>query len=146
MLESRQRIRYRGLVTLGPSNASSRCMAKILLVSRDGAARETLRDLLCRRGHALTARPTIAETGWPAFRARWDAAFVDLSGEGEEGLAMVATARQYEPAMRITVLDEGGDSPGLHRLAYAVSLGAEEFVCKPIDRHDANGVLDRLGL
>lgn len=121
-------------------------MAKILLVSRDGAVRGALRNLLRRRGHELTARSTIAATGWPESPSAWDAAFVDLTEEGDDGLAMVARARELEPAMRITVLDQGGDSPGLHRLACAVALGAQEFVRKPIDRLDADAVLDRLGL
>jgi len=121
-------------------------MAKILLVSRDGAVRDALRSLLRRRGHEITARSTFGATGWPRAATEWDAAFLDLAEEGDDGLAMVARAREYEPAMRITVLDEGGDSPGLHRLARAVALGAEEFVRKPIDRLDADAVLDRLGL
>ena len=121
-------------------------MARVLLVSPDAAVRDALRSLLRRRGHELTARSTFAATDWPRLPTAWHAAFLDLTEGGDDGLAMVARARELEPAMRITVLDEGGDSPGLHRMACAVALGAEEFVRKPIDRLDADAVLDRLGL
>jgi DNA-binding NtrC family response regulator len=121
-------------------------MAKILLVSADGEVEDALRRLLQSRGHDLTARSTFAAINRAGAGGEWDAAFLDLSVDGDAGLSVVAQAQGRAPTMRITVLDEGGDSPGLDRLASAIALGAEEFVRKPIDRLDADAVLDRLGL
>ena len=116
-------------------------MAKVLLISPDERVRDELGPLLRERGHELNMWPRFGTLGHP-----WDAAFFDLSEQGPQGLAAVAMARQADPGLRITVIDTGGDSPGLDRLATAVTLGAEEFMRKPIDRSDAEGLLDRLSL
>lgn len=76
----------------------------------------------------------------------WNVVFVDLSGAGAAGVEMIGVARRRRPLLRITVLDDGGHGSGLDRLARAVALGAEEFMCKPVDRDDADAALDRLGL
>jgi DNA-binding NtrC family response regulator len=120
--------------------------AKVLLISRDGRVREALGRLIRGRGHQLSLRPRFAGPIPPWLGQSWDAAFFDLSADGNQGLAAVALARQREPSLPITAIDRGGNSQGLDRLAQAVTLGAEEFMRKPIDRHDAEALLDRLHL
>ena len=120
--------------------------ANVLLISRDGRVREALGRLIRRRGHRLSVRPGFAGSTASWLGQAWDAVFFDLSKDGNQGLATVALARQRTPSLPITAIDRGGDSPGLDRLARAVTLGAEEFMRKPIDRDDAEALLDRLHL
>jgi hypothetical protein len=50
------------------------------------------------------------------------------------------------PGMRIAVIDGGRGSASLDRLARAVSLGADDFMKKPLLVSDAADVFERLGL
>jgi FixJ family two-component response regulator len=50
------------------------------------------------------------------------------------------------PDTRIAVIDGGRGCGSLDRLARAVSLGADDFMKKPVLASDAMDVLERLGL
>jgi hypothetical protein len=50
------------------------------------------------------------------------------------------------PGVRIAVIDGGRGCNSLNRLARAVSLGADDFMKKPLLVSDAMDVLERLGL
>lgn len=121
-------------------------MAKILLISPDGHVHEALGHLIRERGHQLDAETNLTATRPGRLDQYWDAAFLDLSGAGDRGLATVRLTRHRNPSVPITVIDAGGESQGFDRLARAVELGAEEFLCKPIDSGDATELLARLSL
>ncbi len=120
--------------------------AQVLLISRDGRLRDALGRLLRGRGHRLSVQACFAGPSPPWLAQAWDAAFFDLSEDGNQGLATVALAHQHRPSLPITAIDKGGNTRGLDRLAQAVTLGAEEFMRKPIDRDDAQALLERLHL
>lgn len=121
-------------------------MATILLISSDEDVQGVVEALVQPRGHTLTVRRGFGMPIPPWLCASWDAAFFDLSTDCAAGLATIALTHQRHPSLRITAIDTGGDTAGLDRLANAVSLGAEEFMQKPIDRTDAEALLDRLRL
>jgi ActR/RegA family two-component response regulator len=74
-----------------------------------------------------------------------DVVLVDLSAAGENGLAVVSHTRRHMPETRIAVIDGGRGCGSLGRLARAVSLGADDFMKKPVRMGDAADVLERLG-
>jgi len=121
-------------------------MARIALVSDDEVLRQDIQKLLSARGHATLEQPARRWGNANALSGPLDAAFVDLSTDGDGGLATVVRMRIHMPGTRIAVIDEGKGCASLERLARAVSLGADDFMKKPILESDAAGVFERLGL
>jgi ActR/RegA family two-component response regulator len=121
-------------------------MARIVLISDDGALRQDMRSLVTRRGHSMLERPAREARRADCMREPPDAAFVDLSAAGEYGLAVIVHTRLHMPRTRIAVIDGGRGCGSLERLARAVSLGADDFMKKPVLPSDAADVLERLGL
>jgi ActR/RegA family two-component response regulator len=121
-------------------------MARIVLVTDDDALRRDLRKLVGTRGHSVLDQPGRNACRGNCLEAPVDAAFVDLSTDGDDRVAAVAATRSRMPGTRIAVIDGGRGCSSLDRLARAVSLGADDFMKKPILVSDATDVLERLGL
>lgn len=123
-------------------------MAKIVLMSDDDGLRRDLRKLVSERGHSMREQPALglSQANCLCPKEPLDAAFLDLSTNGDGGLDVVALARSRMPGIRIAVIDGGRGCDSLNRLARAVSLGADDFMKKPIVVSDAADVLERLGL
>ena len=121
-------------------------MARILVVSPDEAVRKALMRLVRRRGHDRCVALSFTHQVETRAGESWDAAFIDVSAGCSEGLAAVSIARQSDPSMPIAAIDSGGNTEGLDRLARAVRLGAVEFMRMPIDRLDAEALMERLSL
>jgi DNA-binding NtrC family response regulator len=121
-------------------------MARILVVSSHESMCEALMSLATGRGHKLKVTGSAAHFELTRIGEPWDAVFIDVSAGCSEGLRMVALARQRHPSLPIAAVDNGGDSPGLDRLVRAVRLGAVEFMRMPIDRPDAEALMERLSL
>ena len=121
-------------------------MARIALMSDDDVLRQDVQRLLSERGHAMLERPARRPDQADCQGGPWDAAFVDLSADEDRGLAMVVHTRINMPGTRIAVIDGGKGCASLERLARAISLGADEFMKKPILESDAADVFERLGL
>ena len=121
-------------------------MARIVLISDDDGLRQDMRSLVTKRGHSMLEQPARAVCHVNCLREPLDAAFVDLSAVGDYGLAMIVRTRLHMPGTRIAVIDGGRGCDSLDRLARAVSLGADDFMKKPVRVSDAADVLERLGL
>jgi ActR/RegA family two-component response regulator len=121
-------------------------MARIALITDDRALRQDMRALVTRRGHSVVEQRTRGVRRATCLTEPLDAAFVDLSAVGDYGLAVIVRTRRRMPAMRIAVIDGGTGCDSLNRLARAVSLGADDFMKKPVLVSDAADVLERLGL
>ena len=121
-------------------------MARIALVSDDDVLRQDIQKLLRERGHAMLDQPARRWASADGLSRPLDAAFVDLSTNGDRGLAAVVRMRIHMPGTRIAVIDGGKGCASLDRLARAVALGADDFMKKPILESDAAGVFERLGL
>jgi ActR/RegA family two-component response regulator len=121
-------------------------MATIVLISDDRVLRRKMRALVTTRGHSMLERPALAACHATCLRKPLDAAFVDLSAVGDYGLAVIEGTRLRMPDTRIAAIDEGRGCESLNRLARAVSLGADDFMKKPVVVSDAADVLERLGL
>lgn len=121
-------------------------MARIVLISDDEVLRQDMRALVTTRGHSLRDQPARNASDPDCMREPPDAAFVDLAAAGDYGLAVIVHARLHLPETRIAVIDGGTGCGSLDRLARAVSLGADDFIKKPVLAADAADVLDRLGL
>lgn len=121
-------------------------MARIVLISDDAALRQDMRALATTRGHSMREQPARDARHADCMKEPLDAAFVDLSAAGEYGLAVIVHTRLHMPGTRITAIDGGRGCSSLARLGRAVSLGADDFMKKPVLASDAADVLDRLGL
>lgn len=123
-------------------------MARIVLISDDDILRRDMRKLVSERGHSMREQPALrlCRDNCLCPKEPVDAAFLDLSTNGDRGLAVLVLARTRMPGMRIAVIDGGRGCASLDRLARAVSLGADDFMKKPILVSDAADVLERLGL
>jgi ActR/RegA family two-component response regulator len=123
-------------------------MARIVLISDDDVLRRDMRKLVSERGHSMREQPALRLCRDTCLcpPEPLDAAFLDLSSHGDCGLAAVMLARSRMPGMRIAVIDGGRGSASLDRLARAVSLGADDFMKKPLLVSDAADVFERLGL
>jgi ActR/RegA family two-component response regulator len=123
-------------------------MARIVLISDDDVLRRDMRKLVSERGHSMREQPALrlCRDNGLCPSEPWDAAFLDLSSDGDRGLAVVVLARWSMPGIRIAVIDGGRGCASLDRLARAVALGADDFMKKPILVSDAADVFERLGL
>lgn len=121
-------------------------MARIVLISDDDVLRRDMRSLVTRRGHAMLEQPARGPRRANGLRKPLDAALVDLSAADDYGLAVIMRTRLDMPGTRIAVIDGGRGCDSLGRLARAVSLGADDFMKKPLLVSDAADVLERLGL
>jgi ActR/RegA family two-component response regulator len=115
-------------------------------MSDDEVLRRDLRTLVSERGHSMLEQPALGSCQANRLPEPLDAAFLDLSTDGDGGLAAVVLARSRMPSTRIAVIDGGRGCASLNRLARAVSLGADDFMKKPILVSDATDVFERLGL
>jgi len=105
-----------------------------------------MRALVIARGHSMMVQPAAGVCHATCLGERLDAAFVDLSAAGDYGLVVIEGTRLRMPDMRIAAIDGGRGCDSLNRLARAVSLGADDFMKKPVVVSDAADVLERLGL
>jgi ActR/RegA family two-component response regulator len=121
-------------------------MATIALISDDDVLRRDMRKLVSERGHAMLEQPALELWQASHLGKPPDATFLDLSANGDGGLAAVVFARSRMPSTRIAVIDGGTGCDSLSRLARAVSLGADDFMKKPLLVSDATDVLERFGL
>jgi len=121
-------------------------MARIALISDDDVLRQDMRKLVSERGHSMLEQPDLPSCQANCPGERLHAAFVDLSTTGNGELATVVLTRMHMPGTRIAVIDGGRGCASLNRLAHAVSLGADDFMKKPIVVRDATDVFERLGL
>jgi ActR/RegA family two-component response regulator len=121
-------------------------MARVVLISDDGVLRRELRALVTGRGHSLLDQPAVGACPTTCLTEPLDAAFIDLSAAGDYGLAVIEGTRLRMPGTRIAAIDGGRGCKSLDRLARAVSLGADDFMKKPVVESDAADVLQRLGL
>jgi len=121
-------------------------MARIVLISDDRLLRQEMRALVTGRGHSMLEQPALRACPATCLREPLDAAFVDLSAAGDYGLAVIEGTRLCMPDTRIAAIDGGRGCDSLNRLARAVSLGADDFMKKPVVVSDAADVLERLGL
>jgi two-component system chemotaxis response regulator CheY len=121
-------------------------MARIVLISDDRVLRQDMRALVTGRGHSMLERPAWGGCRATCLREPLDAALVDLSAAGDYGLAVIRRTRLSMPGTRIAAIDGGRGCHSLDRLARAVSLGADDFIKKPVVASDAADVLERLGL
>jgi ActR/RegA family two-component response regulator len=120
-------------------------MARIALISDDDVLRQDMRRLVTGRGHSMPEQPARRSCDVDCLSEPLDAALVDLSGVGDHGLAVVVHTRLHMPRTRIAVIDGGRGCGSLERLARAVSLGADDFMKKPVLASEAEDVLERLG-
>ena len=121
-------------------------MARIVLISDDDTLRRDMRKLVSERGHAMLEQPALGGSQASGLREPLDVAFLDLATNADCGLNVVVLARSRLPGTRIAVIDGGRGCDSLDRLARAVSLGADDFMKKPILVSDATDVFERLGL
>ncbi len=107
--------------------------AYILIADDQADVREALGLLLTGEGYAIETAASPAEARAALARRRYDAMFLDLNfladtTSGREGLALLAEARERDPALPVIVLT-GWASVDV--VVAAMQAGAQDFLEKP---------------
>ncbi len=115
-------------------------MANILIVDDDPAVQITIRLILERAGHHVTAAGD-GHTGLALFEAsRFDLLFLDIFMPGMDGLETMRHIRVLQPALPIIVISGRAVAPDAYAepdfLKMATKLGAVASLQKPF-RPDA---------
>lgn len=107
--------------------------ATVLIADDQSDVREALGLLLTGEGYAIETAASPAEVRAALARRRYDAMFLDLNFQtdttsGREGLALLAEARERDPALPVIVLT-GWASVDV--VVAAMQAGAQDFLEKP---------------
>ena len=116
-------------------------MARVLLIDDDEALREVHAELLGAAGHQTTQAGT-GVTGIEAIRStRPDLVICDVGMPGMDGYAVLEAVRAdphiaSTPFLFLTGLD------ARHHFRAAMSLGADDYLAKPVRQHDLVAAVD----
>ena len=116
-------------------------MARVLLIDDEVALREVLAELLSAAGHQTTQAGTGAE-GIEAIRStRPDLVLCDVQMPGMDGYAVLEAVRAdpqlaSTPFLFLTGLD------ARHHFRAAMSLGADDYLAKPVRQDDLVAAVD----
>jgi CheY-like chemotaxis protein len=111
-------------------------MPSILIIDDDDLVREAMRTLLCAKGYEVVAVED-GEAGIEASRTNhFDLAIVDLFMPGTNGLKVMQSIRQSNPALPMIAASgfmfRGGDCPPMPGFeTMAVEAGAVSTLYKP---------------
>lgn len=109
-------------------------MAKILIIDDEESTRIMLRRLLEREGHTVFA----AEDGKAGLRmfqeTGCDLVVTDILMPEKDGLELILTLRNQNPAVKIVAMSGGGKTGALDFLSLAKTFGAVATLSKPIEK------------
>ncbi|HKQ98011.1 MAG TPA: response regulator [Candidatus Polarisedimenticolia bacterium] len=105
-------------------------MARILVIDDESSVRTMLQEVLADRGHSVA----VAADGRSgiALAREQDAQIIllDLNMPGMDGIETLAQIRAALPRAAVIVISGAGDEA---RARQALSLGAEDYIEKPLD-------------
>ena len=114
----------------------------ILIVDDEEIVRDTLGEYLQELGYEVDYAVD-GTAGLKAVEANsYSLALVDIRLPGMDGLSLLRHIRSIHPEMPVIVLTGHGD-PSMSE--EALSLGATDFLYKPVKLLDLDALLDRLG-
>jgi DNA-binding response OmpR family regulator len=116
-------------------------MAVILVVDDEEDACRLLERLLGHSGHTVRAfTEAAAARAWLVAHAP-DLAILDLKLKDDDGLAFLAGIRREQPQTKVLVIT---GQPSADSARRALELGADDFLCKPLDIGDLEARVQQL--
>ncbi|MDY7094615.1 MAG: sigma-54 dependent transcriptional regulator [Acidobacteriota bacterium] len=112
----------------------------ILLVDDEAYVRNSLADLLGRRGFDVRTAASVTEALTPSSLAGLDAVVTDLRMPGEGGRELIAQLQEREPHLPIVVLTAHGT---VDSAVQCVKAGVFDYLLKPADPEELEVVLER---
>lgn len=113
----------------------------VLLVDDEAYVRESLANVLERRGWNVRAAATVQEATQSHFLDGIDVVVTDLRMPGDDGLRLVRRLAEIEPGLPVIVLTGHGT---VSSAVDCVKAGAAEYVLKPVDADELAILLERV--
>jgi DNA-binding response OmpR family regulator len=104
--------------------------ATILIVDDEPGLRDVLEEYLVAQGYAALTAENAAAARLIAAAQRLDAALVDITMPGEDGLSLARHLRERYSQLGIIILTSAGDV--VDRIV-GLEIGADDYVTKPFD-------------
>ena len=104
--------------------------ATILIVDDEPGLRDVLEEYLVAQGYAALTAENAAAARVIAAEQRVDAALVDITMPGEDGLSLARHLRERYSQLAIIMLTSAGDV--VDRII-GLEIGADDYVTKPFD-------------
>ena len=130
------------------NETSMQLTAQVLVVDDEVDHAEVMAEALRRQGHVCTLVHSLEEAVDELTHGQFDLIITDLVMQGQEdGLAVLASARQLQPNAETILVTAHGDVPTCKA---ALKQGAYDFIEKPLDlielRHRAGLAIEKVML
>jgi len=114
--------------------------ANVLVAAEDPAVAQTASRTLQEAGHACTLAPDLQAGMDEARSGRYDVAVVGLGAQGEQGLAVLAAARNGNPECQVIVVTSRGRPD---EAVAAMQAGALYYLQAPVNPAELTMFVDR---
>ena len=119
-------------------------MTTILIADDDDNVRYALSKLLRKAGYHVLEAQNGKEASKLLRKAMPDVLVTDIVMPEQDGMGLLNTARELNPAMPVLVMSGGGNIVGLDYLSLAQTMGANATLCKPFDNNEVLSVVANL--
>lgn len=119
-------------------------MTTILIADDDDNVRYALSKLLRKAGYDVLEARNGKEASKLLRKAMPDVLVTDIVMPEQDGMGLLNTARELNPAMPVLVMSGGGNIVGLDYLSLAQTMGANATLCKPFDNDEVLSVVANL--
>jgi DNA-binding NtrC family response regulator len=119
-------------------------MTTILIADDDDNVRYALSKLLRKAGYHVLEAQNGKEASKLLRKAMPDVLVTDIVMPEQDGMGLLNTARELNPAMPVLVMSGGGNIVGLDYLSLAQTMGANATLCKPFDNDEVLSVVANL--
>ena len=113
---------------------------RVLVVEDDKALADTIRDVLERKGHAISLAYS-GKAGAALIKAEdFDVVLTDLRLGDLDGFSIVKLVRELQPEAEVSVVSGVND---IRNLQTAKKLGATDFILKPIEMDELRAIVEK---
>jgi len=119
-------------------------MTTILIADDDDNVRYALSKLLRKAGYHVLEAQNGKDASKLLRKAMPDVLVTDIVMPEQDGMGLLNTARELNPAMPVLVMSGGGNIVGLDYLSLAQTMGANATLCKPFDNNEVLSVVANL--
>lgn len=114
---------------------------KILVVGNDPAVRQSVEEVLSRKGHAVVSASSGEDALWKLGDGAYAAVFTDLVMRGMSGLDVAEEIHARRPGLPVVVIAGDGSGAAQER---AAATGVAEFLHRPLSPERLADTVDRV--
>lgn len=118
-------------------------MARILIIDDDALVVATIKSVLKRTPHEVSACNSGREAVALIHAQDFDLAICDMIMPDMEGLETITHLRRLKPSMPVIAISGGGRTKNMDFLRFAESLGAVDSLRKPFASDDILAVIGK---